>query len=101
MSAKFEGAINAQASDRANASAQPGQAMAGGQGVAAGGQFRFAEFLCQGSCVVTCKANERILNAIGMAPSDGRAFHLVNEARGIYPAPEKGAVKVVVICVRK
>jgi hypothetical protein len=80
---------------------QPGQALAGTQASASAGRIRFAEYLCAGECAVSCKRNERLVNAIGMAPSDGRAFHLINESKGIFPAPDKGAVKVVVICVGK
>jgi hypothetical protein len=80
---------------------QPGQALAGTQASANAGRIRFAEYLCTGECAVGCKRNERLVNAIGMAPSDGRAFHLINESKGVFPAPDKGAVKVVVICVGK
>jgi hypothetical protein len=94
----MESAVNAQGRETGG---QPGAPLAGTQASAHAGRIRFAEFLCTGECAVSCKGGERIVNAIGMAPSDGRAFHLVNEAKGVYPAPDKGAIKVVVICVGK
>ncbi|MGD9846914.1 MAG: hypothetical protein AB7U47_16175, partial [Variibacter sp.] len=71
---------------QARETTQPAQILVGTQASAGAGRIRFAEYLCAGECAVSCKRSERLVNAIGMAPSDGRAFHLVSESKGIFPA---------------
>jgi hypothetical protein len=57
--------------------------------------------MCGPKCAVACNRGERIMNVMAMAPSDGMSFVLDAEDRGTYHGPDKGMVKVTVVCVRK
>jgi hypothetical protein len=74
----------------------------GEKGDSGGGvAVRFAEVSCdpqQSACQISCNANERILNALGVGIAAG-SINLVDERNGSVPPPKDAPSKVWVACI--
>jgi hypothetical protein len=78
----------------------PGPAGQPGPAGASGTAIRFIDAECPGACIVSCEANERILNVFAINP--GGSFTLEDENKAIFrPQHTDAPTKLSVACVPK